>query len=137
MRTKSKRRQTSSFCLLDVFMRSKMMSFVLLFAYVCFVLFYAKQATFFLLDVFYAHLKQSFFLFACVRFVLLVGVRFFHKRYKTPLIPSFTILLTQTPKATKQISDFLPLDVFYAHLKLSLFSFAYVCFCALVSVNSF
>ena len=37
-----------------------------------FCAFYVKQATFFVLDVFYAHLKLFLFLFAYVRFVLFV-----------------------------------------------------------------
>ena len=50
----------------------------------CVLCFYAKQATFFPLDVFYAHLKLSLFLFAYVRFVLFARVGSFPKTYKTP-----------------------------------------------------
>ena len=54
--------------------------------------FCAKQTTFFLLDVFYARLKLSLFLFAYVRFVLFVLVGSFRYRYKSHPIPSSTIL---------------------------------------------
>ena len=52
-------------------------------AFIClcaFCAFYVKQATFFLLDVFYAHLKLFLFLFAYVRLVLFVRVGSFRKK---------------------------------------------------------
>ena len=61
--------------------------------------FCAKETTFFLVDVFYARLKLSLFLFAYVHFVLFALVGSFHKRYKTPPIAPSTILLTQMPKS--------------------------------------
>ena len=42
---KAQKAQKVTFFLLDVFMRTKMMSFVFLFTYVRFVLFHAKQTT--------------------------------------------------------------------------------------------
>ena len=57
------------------------------FIFIClcaFCAFCTKQATFFLLDVFYAHLKLFLFLLAYVRFALSVHVGSFRKWYKTP-----------------------------------------------------
>ena len=53
-----------------------------------FVLSYAQQATFFFLDIFYAHFKLSLFLFVFVRFVRVGSF------CKILLIPLFTLLLT-------------------------------------------
>ena len=68
-------------------MRIEMLS--LLFAHVLFIIF----MFFFLLRRFYAHLRLFLFSFAYVLFMLLMLVRSFFKRYKTPPITSFTILL--------------------------------------------
>ena len=56
----------------------------------CVLCFLSQTSYFFPLSCFYAYLKLSLFLFAYVSFV---RVRSFRKRYKTPLVPSSTILL--------------------------------------------
>ena len=66
--------------------------FVIFICLCAFCAFYAKQTTFFLLDVF-IRIKMLSFLFAYVRFVPFVCVESFRKRHKNHIIASFSILL--------------------------------------------
>ena len=103
---KVKKAQKATFFILDVFIRTKSTKShktsnkgllplrwfytyknTVFFIFIClcaFCAFCTKQATFFLLDVFYAHLKLFLFLLAYVRFALSVHVGSFRKWYKTP-----------------------------------------------------
>ena len=86
MRTKVQDVKQAKSFLLDVFYAYKNAVFFICLCAFC--TFYAKQTTFFLLDVF-IRIKMLSFLFA---YVLFVRVRSFHKKnIKTPLIPLFTI----------------------------------------------
>ena len=83
---KHKKHKTSNKRLLPLrwFYTHKNTVFFIFIRLCAFCAFCNKQRTFFLLDVFYAHLKVFLFLFVYVPFALFVRVGSFRKWYKTP-----------------------------------------------------